>query len=46
MEFPSFPYKPYDIQLRFMRGLYQVLDDGAIGLFESPTGKLLYIILS
>ncbi len=37
-EFPSFPYKPYDIQLQFMRNLYQVLEKGHIGLFESPTG--------
>lgn len=38
MEFPSFPHTPYDIQLQFMRSLYQVLENGEVGLFESPTG--------
>lgn len=32
------PYAPYAIQLDFMRALYRVLDDGKIGIFESPTG--------
>ena len=34
----SFPFEPYDIQIDFMNALYQVLDDGKIGIFESPTG--------
>lgn len=32
------PYQPYDIQLEFMRNLYQCLEDGNVGIFESPTG--------
>ncbi|XP_077453402.1 ATP-dependent DNA helicase DDX11 [Stigmatopora argus] len=36
-EFP-FPYQPYTIQEDFMRSLYNVLDQGKIGIFESPTG--------
>ncbi|BFZ56789.1 ATP-dependent DNA helicase chl1 [Savitreella phatthalungensis] len=32
------PYQPYDIQLEFMRALYETLDNGQIGIFESPTG--------
>lgn len=37
-EFDAFPYDPYDIQLGFMRKLYETLEQGGIGLFESPTG--------
>jgi len=33
------PYEPYDIQLEFMRTLYECIDQGKIGIFESPTGK-------
>uniref|UniRef100_A0A3Q3WP30 Helicase ATP-binding domain-containing protein n=1 Tax=Mola mola TaxID=94237 RepID=A0A3Q3WP30_MOLML len=36
-QFP-FPYQPYDIQERFMRALYTALDQGKVGIFESPTG--------
>ena len=39
-EFP-FPFKPYDIQQEFMRELYTTLEEGKIGLFESPTGTVL-----
>jgi hypothetical protein len=38
--FPAFPYPPYDIQLQFMDALYSALDQGGVGLFESPTGVL------
>nr|XP_060632744.1 ATP-dependent DNA helicase DDX11 [Anolis sagrei ordinatus] len=37
MNFP-FPYAPYPIQEEFMAKLYQVLERGKIGIFESPTG--------
>lgn len=33
------PYTPYDIQLQFMQALYACLEDGKVGVFESPTGK-------
>uniref|UniRef100_A0A3B5MS22 DEAD/H (Asp-Glu-Ala-Asp/His) box helicase 11 n=1 Tax=Xiphophorus couchianus TaxID=32473 RepID=A0A3B5MS22_9TELE len=33
-----FPYKPYDIQEQFMTALYSALDQGKVGIFESPTG--------
>ncbi|ORY79420.1 ATP-dependent RNA helicase CHL1 [Protomyces lactucae-debilis] len=32
------PYTPYAIQLDFMQELYETLDAGKIGIFESPTG--------
>ncbi|KAI5813786.1 helicase C-terminal domain-containing protein [Pyronema omphalodes] len=32
------PYTPYDIQLQFMNALYNAIDDGCVGIFESPTG--------
>ncbi|KAH0388007.1 ATP-dependent RNA helicase CHL1, partial [Aureobasidium melanogenum] len=32
------PYEPYDIQLQFMRALYDCIEQGKIGIFESPTG--------
>lgn len=34
----SFPFEPYDIQLQFMQALYSCIDDGNVGIFESPTG--------
>lgn len=36
--FPAFPYEPYPIQQDFMEALYETIDAGQIGLFESPTG--------
>ncbi|KAL8043182.1 hypothetical protein ABFX02_09G102100 [Erythranthe guttata] len=47
-EFPAFPYKPYSIQLDFMKFLYESLDRGGISLLESPTGtgKTLSMICS
>ncbi|KAJ4383316.1 ATP-dependent DNA helicase chl1 [Didymella sp. IMI 355093] len=32
------PYKPYDIQKQFMHAVYACLEDGKVGIFESPTG--------
>ncbi|XP_069437644.1 ATP-dependent DNA helicase DDX11 isoform X3 [Ovis canadensis] len=37
VHFP-FPFIPYAIQKDFMAALYQVLEAGKIGIFESPTG--------
>uniref|UniRef100_A0A8C0WM15 ATP-dependent DNA helicase DDX11 n=1 Tax=Castor canadensis TaxID=51338 RepID=A0A8C0WM15_CASCN len=37
IHFP-FPFPPYSIQKEFMAELYQVLETGKIGIFESPTG--------
>ncbi|XP_022152609.1 ATP-dependent DNA helicase DDX11 isoform X2 [Momordica charantia] len=47
-EFPAFPYKPYSIQLEFMKALYNSLNKGGISMLESPTGtgKTLSIICS
>ncbi|PSN32822.1 ATP-dependent DNA helicase DDX11 [Blattella germanica] len=36
-EFP-FPFTPYPIQQDFMKHLYSALEDGKLGIFESPTG--------
>uniref|UniRef100_A0A2H1W4V9 SFRICE_001346 n=1 Tax=Spodoptera frugiperda TaxID=7108 RepID=A0A2H1W4V9_SPOFR len=33
-----FPFKPYDIQEKFMRELYFTLEQQKLGIFESPTG--------
>ncbi|XP_033762374.1 ATP-dependent DNA helicase DDX11-like [Pecten maximus] len=33
-----FPFEPYNIQKNFMADLYQCLEQGKIGIFESPTG--------
>ncbi|KAJ8373528.1 hypothetical protein SKAU_G00041080 [Synaphobranchus kaupii] len=33
-----FPYQPYSIQEQFMEALYCTLDEGKVGIFESPTG--------
>jgi len=32
------PYEPYTIQLEFMQKLYQCIEGGNVGIFESPTG--------
>jgi hypothetical protein len=32
------PFQPYDIQLHFMKELYKTIEDGKVGIFESPTG--------
>ncbi|KAF2027273.1 DNA repair helicase [Setomelanomma holmii] len=32
------PYQPYDIQNDFMNAVYDCLESGKIGIFESPTG--------
>ena len=36
----SFPFEPYGIQEQFMRTLYDTLEKGGIGIFESPTGTV------
>lgn len=33
------PYTPYPIQLEFMNAVYSAIEDGCIGIFESPTGR-------
>lgn len=33
-----FPFTPYPIQQDFMSSLYQALEEGKLGIFESPTG--------
>ncbi|KAI9850621.1 MAG: ATP-dependent DNA helicase chl1 [Thelocarpon superellum] len=32
------PFTPYDIQVQFMNAVYDCLQEGHIGIFESPTG--------
>lgn len=39
------PYTPYDIQETFMSTVYQVLEDGKVGILESPTGTVSEIFL-
>ncbi|EDX00878.1 ATP-dependent DNA helicase DDX11 [Drosophila yakuba] len=34
----GFPYPPYTIQEQLMQELFQVLERGQVGIFESPTG--------
>ena len=34
------PYTPYAIQLQFMNAVYDALEDGCVGIFESPTGTV------
>jgi len=33
------PYQPYAIQVEFMKTLYDCLEKGQVGIFESPTGN-------
>ncbi|KAF2739544.1 DNA repair helicase [Polyplosphaeria fusca] len=32
------PFQPYDIQRQFMNAVYDCLEEGKVGIFESPTG--------
>jgi hypothetical protein len=41
-EFP-FPFTPYSIQLDFMKHLYTTLEEGKLGIFESPTGTVEFL---
>ncbi|KAG8336371.1 DEAD H (Asp-Glu-Ala-Asp His) box helicase 11 [Homalodisca vitripennis] len=34
----AFPFSPYSIQHEFMSALYSTLEEGKLGIFESPTG--------
>lgn len=34
------PYTPYAIQVEFMSTVYQVLEEGKVGILESPTGTV------
>ncbi|TYK04029.1 ATP-dependent DNA helicase chl1 [Cucumis melo var. makuwa] len=43
-EFPAFPYKPYSIQLDFMKALYKYLNKGGISMLESPTGYVFFFL--
>jgi Rad3-related DNA helicase len=40
----AFPRAPYGIQREFMVALYEALDKGQIGLFESPTGVCVCVL--
>lgn len=42
------PFQPYDIQQQFMRAVYNCIEEGKVGIFESPTGtgKSLSLICS
>ena len=36
------PYQPYDIQNDLMNAIYECIEGGKIGIFESPTGTVSY----
>lgn len=36
------PYTPYDIQETFMGTVYRVLEEGKVGILESPSEYMFY----
>jgi chromosome transmission fidelity protein 1 len=40
-----FPFTPYDIQLAFMQTLFDTIERGCVGIFESPTGTVSVVAL-
>jgi len=38
------PYTPYDVQNEFMAMVYKCLEEGKVGIFESPTGTVSHCI--
>lgn len=34
------PFAPYHVQKEFMSMVYKCLEDGKVGIFESPTGTV------
>lgn len=40
-----FPFEAYPIQHSFMAELYTTLEEGKLGIFESPTGTVSYLCL-
>ena len=43
-QFP-FPFTPYDIQVEFMKNVYRTLEQGKIGILESPTGTVSILLI-
>ena len=39
------PYEPYDIQVDLMNIIYDTIEQGKIGVFESPTGTVSIAVL-
>lgn len=36
----GFPFNPYSIQIDLMRSVFRCIEDGKVGIFESPTGTV------
>jgi chromosome transmission fidelity protein 1 len=37
----QFPFTPYAVQTELMTSVYSALNEGQVGIFESPTGVYL-----
>lgn len=35
-----FPFEPYEVQKQLMLKIYNTLERGGVGIFESPTGTV------
>jgi chromosome transmission fidelity protein 1 len=42
----NFPFTPYPIQKELMAAIYRCIDEGKVGIFESPTGLSSRALLS
>lgn len=41
----SFPFSPYQGQVEYAEALHQIMTEGKVGVFESPTGTVCFALI-